>query len=272
MQKRLKILEVKDVHVGEHNVRESIDDAGIGELANSIGRLGVLVPLVVSSQGDSYIVIAGHRRLRAAKLAGLVQIPCFIEKASQHRTREISLAENLFRQDLTPVEEAAAIKDWYTSCEMDIGEIAAAMNHSPAWVQGRISILDWPDDVLSAMHAGRLSIAAGTNLAQIADDQYRTALVQMAIDNGATARTTAAWLQAWRAAMPLEAAKQAEPIEARPEAAAVVPYSPCVVCETQYRSEAIPFMPICPGCLNQIRGIKIAPGAGDQVPAGGGGE
>lgn len=253
MTKKVVYIAEEKIEVGVHDIRADLNDEGIAALGSSISRVGVLVPLLVARKGDVFVVIAGHRRLHAARLAGLHELPCIEVKAGDTVNRECSIAENLFRKDLSPMEEAAAIKDWLATGTVELSYIAEAMRRSVAWVEGRLQLLDWPADLQAAVHDAGLSVAAARNLAQISEDAYRSRLVIMAVENGATARTTAAWLQAWRAARPLEVAASAEPVPGRSVTASVVPYSPCVVCETQLRTDSMPFMPICQDCLLTVQ-------------------
>lgn len=253
MQKKVVYLAAEKLESTKFDIRADINDEGIAALGASIGRVGVLVPLLVSSEGDKFHVVAGHRRLHAARLAGLHELPCIVGRAVDATNRECSIAENLFRKDLSPMEEAAAIKDWLDTGSVEISYIAEAMKRTEEWAKSRLDLLDWPEELQAAIHQGIISVSAARNLAQITDDAYRGSLVIMAVENGATARTTAAWLQAWQAARPLTEAATVEPVPGRPVTAPVVPFSPCTVCETQIQSDKMPFMPICMNCLEAVK-------------------
>lgn len=253
MQKKVVHIAAEKLESGKYDIRADVNDDGIAALAASIGRVGVLVPLLVSSEGDKFIVVAGHRRLCAARMAGLSELPCIAVPAEDDRNKELSLAENIFRKNLSPMEEAAAIKDWLDIGRSGIPFIAEAMKRTPDWVKSRLDLLDWPDELQAAIHQGIISVSSARNLAQITDDAYRGSLVIMAIENGATARTTAAWFQAWQAARPLAEAATVEPVPGRPVTAPVVPFSPCTCCETQIQSDKMPFMPICMDCLGDVK-------------------
>lgn len=239
---------------GEYNVRAELNDDGIEELARSINKLGLLNPLLVTPENDGYLVVAGHRRLRAARKVGLDLVPCIVVKTEHDFARAVSFAENMFRRDLSPVEEAAAIGDLISQGKMTVERVASSMQRSVEWVLNRLSMLEWPVEVQEAVHVGVLSAAAAKNIAAVTDDVYRGILMRQAAEGGATARTTAAWLQAWRAAMPPAEALQADSIPGRPATPAAVLLVACVVCFERYDATKLAYLPICPGCVDTIRG------------------
>lgn len=248
---------IEKLKTGAHALRLEVDNDGLDDLVSSIRRIGVIVPLLVRSEGDSFVVIAGHRRLAAATRAGLQEVPCCVRAAAEAVTAELSIAENLFRADLTPVEQASAIKDILDQKVMDVDEVARMVHRTPTWVRAQLSLLVWPSDVLEAIHNGKISVSAASNLALVNDDVYRAFLLSSAVENGATARTTAAWLQAWRAALPPEQALEQQPVEGRRLISPALPQAPCIVCEQLYRTDALVMVMVCSSCVNSIRGVCV---------------
>ncbi len=249
----VKEIPVEKINVGEHALRLREDDEAIDDLAASIHRIGIIVPLVVAAEADAFLLIAGHRRLAAAKRLGLSEVPCLVREAKGADGVEISFAENLFRLDLSPVELAAGIKDVLTKNTMDVQALANAMHRSVHWVNAQVSLLSWPVDVLDAIQAGWLSVSAASNLALITDDTYREFLLKNAADSGATARTTAAWLQAFRSMQPAQEAITAEPVAGDAASVPMVPQAPCLGCGQVYRSDALSHVPMCSPCIQAIR-------------------
>jgi len=246
---------LEEIEVGEYAQRVEVEDEGILELAESIRRVGMLVPVVVSKQDDIFVLIAGHRRVAAARVVGLAVVPAVIREIGPKAAKEVSFAENLFRKDLSPIELAAAIKDCLAEGTLGVDELAAGMHRSVSWVQSHIAILSWPADVLEVIHNGKLSVSAASNLAMIHDDAYREFLVRQAVENGATARATAAWLQAWRAMAPAEEAITREPVAAGERAMPAVPQAPCIVCANVFRTDELSHVPVCVHCIRTIRDI-----------------
>jgi len=235
---------LEKIEVGEYAQRVEVEDEGILELAESIRRVGMLVPVVVCRRGDSFVLIAGHRRIAAARSAGLHDVPAVVREAEGASAKEVSFAENLFRKDLSPIELAAAIKDCLDVGTLTIDELAAGLHRSVHWVQAQVALLAWPDEVLEAIHNGKISVSAAANLAGVLDDAYREFLVRQAVDNGATARATAAWLQAYRSMAPAEEAITREPVHAGPGVTPAVHQAPCIVCENVFRTDEISHVPV----------------------------
>lgn len=246
---------VGKIAVGEHVQRLVLEDDTISELAASISRIGIVNPLMVSGGPDSFVLVAGHRRLQAAKKCGLLSVPCIVADAAERVATEVSFAENLFRKDLSPLELACAIKDCLDKKVMTMDRLADGLHRSLEWIRRMVAILDWPKDVLEAIHAGWLSVSAAHNVALIEEDTYRAFLLRNAQESGATARTTAAWLQAWRSMAPAEQAIQAEPVSGESRPTPMVPQAPCICCSEVFRTDELSHVPVCAGCIRAIRNV-----------------
>ena len=246
---------VEKIRVGENALRMEFEDETLDDLRASIRRLGILVPLLVSAEQDGYTLVAGHRRFKAAVLESYRTVPAIVRDTAVLDDKEVSFAENLFRQDLTPVEVAAGLNDVLEKKTMTVEELAAAVHHSKHWVTSMVDMLTWPDDVLQSIHAGWLSISAGSNLALINDDTYRDFLLRNAHENGASARATAAWLQAWRSLVPVEVAITREPEPANVASVPKIPQAPCLCCMQVFRTDELAHVAICIGCISAIRGV-----------------
>ncbi len=107
---RLQEVSVYDIDTNPDQPRKTFDEEKLKELAASIQTHGIVQPLILYGQGDRYTIVAGERRYRAARLAGLKAVPAVITDKEEHELQEVSLIENLQREDLNPVEEAAAIR------------------------------------------------------------------------------------------------------------------------------------------------------------------
>ncbi len=253
----VKQISVEKINVGAHALRLEVDDEALDDLAASIRRIGIIVPLVVAPEGDIFHLIAGHRRLAAAKRLNLSEVPCCVREAAAADGVEVSFAENLFRLDLSPVELAGGIKDVLTKNIMDVQALAKAMHRTTHWVNAQLMLLEWPVDVLDAVHAGWISVSAASNLALVTDDPYRDFLVRNAVEQGATARTTAAWLQAWRSMQPPEEALDAEPVGPGATRTPMVPQAPCLACGEVHRTDELSHVPICSPCIRVIRDAAL---------------
>ena len=259
-------MEVKDLPLtlldaGEHEQRFTYEDEEQAELTASIRKEGILIPLLVRPTGERYLVIDGHRRRVAATALGLPTVPCQLQPGDSATARRAALIGNFLRKDPTPIELAVAIAKAVEQGLQSEQEIAHALGRSVDWVKRQVALLQWPDDVLQAIHRGQLSIAAASNLAEVDDDQYRAFLLEHAIHGGATARTTAAWLQQYEASRPMQVAVTAPPLDGRPAPAAQIPTTPCLCCGVPHRTDELSHVPLCAACITAVRqlGVTLSP-------------
>lgn len=254
----IKAISIHKIRVGEHEQRFEDEDPEIFGLSQSIQRVGLLDPLCVTESGDGYLLVAGHRRMEACKRIGLEVVPCMVVVGDEATKREITFAENFFRKDLTPIEQAAAIANEVREKRMTVEQLAAGFRKTTDWIRRQIAICGWPEDVLDAIHTGNLSIAAASNLAVITEDFYRKTLVRQAVENGVTARTTSAWLQAWRSMLPPQEAIEQEPVDPDAPQVPMVPQAPCLVCLHTFRVDELSHVPLCSNCILQIERAGLA--------------
>jgi ParB family chromosome partitioning protein len=250
---QIEYLPVGTITDDKHSQRFEMNDEDLSELVSSISTEGLQEPIGVRRDDDHWCVVYGHRRLEACKRLGWEKVPCIIQEGSESQLRKKTFAENFFRKNLTPVEQAVAIADEIKCERMTVEQVADVFKRKPDWVRRQLAICGWPEDVLDAVHAGRLSVAAAENLAMITEDNYRKLLVSQAADNGATARTTAAWLQAWRSMLPPEKAIEQEPMPPGESARPLVPQTLCAACLNTFRTDGLSYLPICLNCARIIR-------------------
>ena len=249
------------IQVGKHDKRATEEDPEIDELAASLRSIGIIEPLILEKEGDTFHLVSGHRRLLAAIRVGLQNVPCIIQDSDQARSTETAFAENFFRRDLSPVELAAAIRECLDKGTMTIEKLAQGLHRSQAWITAQANMTTWAPEVLHAIHVKAISVSAARNLAAISDPQYRAFLLHNAIENGVTARVTAAWLQAWQLSRPPEEALTTAPVDGVIPAAQVVPQAPCLFCANVFRTDALNYMGVCGQCLadfQQARERRIA--------------
>lgn len=250
---------IQKISAESHSQRLNFDEEKMSGLVLSISSDGLVQPLRVKEDGDGYTLVFGHRRLEALKRLGWHTVPCIISKGDEVSTRRETFVENFFSENLTPVELAVAIADEFQSKRMTIEQLAFGFKKTTEWVRRQIAICGWPEDVLEGIHTGKLSIAAASNLACITEEYYRKMLVRQAVENGATARTTSAWLQAWEAMLPPEEAMAQDPVDPDAPAVPMVPQGPCLVCHDVYRLDELSHVPLCSHC------IKVVSTVGQQV-------
>lgn len=254
MQNEVLDIEISKLVVGLYSVRGDEEDDSIADLAASIGRIGLINPLCVAPEGDVFTVIAGHRRLAACKRAGLSKVRCVVVAVDEGTRKETALAENIFRQDITPVELACSLADILNAGTMTIEQIASVCHRSVHYVNRYLGILNWPDDVIACLQQKVMSMSAAENIALIPDEGYRGFLIKHAVENGATARTTAAWLQSYRSQIPPEIAKDAEPLADGSSVMPAVPQAPCLCCGNVFRTDELSHVPVCMHCIKALQG------------------
>jgi len=247
---------IAKIEVGPHRQRSEGEDEEIQEIAASIKRVGVVEPIIVARKGDTFSLVAGHRRIAAAAVAGIAEIPAIIREGTEAENAEVRFAENFFRRDLSPVEQAAAIRECLDNGIMNIAELAKGFHRTEQWITAQANLTTWAPEVLHAIHTKRISVSAGRNLALIDDPQYRAFLLNNAVENGASARVTAAWLQAYQLSRPPEAALNTMPVDGPQPAAIIIPQAPCLFCAGVFRTDALNYMGVCGQCLATFQQAK----------------
>lgn len=153
--------------------RAMIDEDGIEELAADIRRVGVLCPLHVMEVEGGYEVVAGHRRLLAARRAGLVALPCLVRSSRDPDPTVIKLHENLYRQELTPVEEAAFFAELLPSCDNDTDKLSVLVKQNRTYVENRLLLLSGDPEVLAAVAQREISLGVAEELNKLTDAASR---------------------------------------------------------------------------------------------------
>lgn len=168
--------------------RTDIDEESLAELADSIKKVGLLQPVVVRPFGDGYQIIAGERRWRAARAAGLERIPARVLGASDAESLEIALIENLQREDLNAIEEARGYRRLLTEHQMTQAELADKVSKSRSAITNALRLLDLPEEVQELVYNGSLSAGHARALLSIPDDTLRIKLAEKLVAEGLSVR------------------------------------------------------------------------------------
>ena len=168
--------------------RREFDEASLQALAESIKAAGVLQPLLVVEQNGRYRIVAGERRFRAARIAGLDEVPCIVRDFSPQEQMEAALIENLQREDLNPIEEAAAMKQFMEECHYTQEQAAKRLGKSRPAVANSLRLLTLPQAIQQDVIAGRISAGHARVLAGIEDEKRQIALGQLVILEGLSVR------------------------------------------------------------------------------------
>ncbi len=168
--------------------RADFAEASLSALARSIQEVGVLQPIIVRSRDGGYELVAGERRLRAAKLAGLATIPAIIRESDDAESLREALIENLHRDDLGPLELAAAFQELLEDLGVSHDVVADRLGFSRAHVSNTIRLLGLPPDVQRLLADGRLQAGHGRALLALASDEARSALALRVAAEGLSVR------------------------------------------------------------------------------------
>lgn len=190
--------------------RRSFDRESLQELADSIQRHGILQPIAVRRQGGGYELIAGERRLRAAKLAGLPEIPCLLLSADEAQSGLLALVENLQRKDLDCWEEAEGIARLMQRCGLSQEEAARRLGKSPSAVANKLRLLKLPPDVLENLRSYGLSERHGRALLRLPEPGSQRMALEYIAANDLTVAATEEYIEALLTA-PEEAQEKPEP-------------------------------------------------------------
>ena len=168
--------------------RTDLDDESIAELADSISKFGLLNPILVRPQGEGYQIIAGERRWRASRIAGLERVPVCVRASTEVESLEMALIENLQRRDLNAVEEARGYRKLLTVHRMTQAELADKVSKSRSTITNALRLLDLPEDVQEFVYDGRLSAGHARAVLSVPDDEVRSKLAKRIVEDGLSVR------------------------------------------------------------------------------------
>jgi len=168
--------------------REDFDQQSIEELAQSIKEKGVIQPLLVRRRGDNYELIAGERRLRAANILGLKEIPIIVREVSDQDSLELALIENIQREGLNPIEEAHAYQHLMDKFKVTQEKISEVLGKARVTITNTLRLLKLPHEIQAEMKKGRISFAHGRALLEIEDANHQRRLCQDIISKGLSVR------------------------------------------------------------------------------------
>ena len=173
--------------------RKHFDDAALADLADSIREHGIIQPLTVRKLASGYYqIIAGERRWRAARLAGLTQVPAIVIEADDRKAMELALIENLQRADLTPIEEARGYQQLIGEYGLTQEQVADRVSKSRPAVANAMRLLSLPDELLSMVESGKLTAGHARALLSIKDERQQLAVAQKVVNLQLSVRQTEA--------------------------------------------------------------------------------
>ncbi len=183
----VKQIEISSIFANPNQPRKVFDQTALQELADSIAKHGVIMPIIVNKSGDRYMIIAGERRFRASKLAGLSTVPVIVKNYNERQIKEISLIENLQREDLNPIEAATAMRSLMDDYGMTQEDLADRIGKSRPAIANTLRLLNLSQDVIKLVANGTLSAGHARAIISLPQtDQIKFA--QVAIKDGLSVR------------------------------------------------------------------------------------
>ena len=187
-RKNAEEMPLHKIYPNPNQPRKNFDEQALKELADSIKKHGVIMPIVVNDDGSgNYMIIVGERRYRATKLAGLDSLPVIIRKYTPREIKEISLIENLQREDLNPIEAASAMKQLMVDYKLTQDELAERIGKSRPAIANTLRLLSLTPEVMQMVAEGRLSAGHARTLVPLAAED-QTSFAQDAIKSGMSVR------------------------------------------------------------------------------------
>ena len=180
---------VGSIRPNPYQPRKTFDKEKLKELSESIKKHGIIQPLIVRKKGLNYELVAGERRLRAAKLAKLQTVPVLVRDYDEKQMRELSLVENIQRHDLNPLEEAKAIQELMKQCDYTQAQAAERLGRSRAAVANLLRMLNLPEELQAMVADERVTAGQMRPLLALADREQQLKIGKALAEHGWSART-----------------------------------------------------------------------------------
>ena len=181
---RIETLPLREIEPDPGQPRKTFDDETLAELSASIAEHGLLQPIAVRPKpSGGYLIVAGERRWRASRMAGLTEVPVIVKDVTDEQAMELALVENLQREDLDPVEEAAGIRELMTRCNLTQEQAARKLGKSRSALANSLRLLSLPETVLELLKSGFITIGHAKVVLSLPTPELQEEAAQMIADN-----------------------------------------------------------------------------------------
>ena len=181
---RIETLPLREIEPHPGQPRKTFDDETLAELSASIAEHGLLQPIAVRPKpSGGYLIVAGERRWRASRMAGLTEVPVIVKDVTDEQAMELALVENLQREDLDPVEEAAGIRELMTRCDLTQEQAARKLGKSRSALANSLRLLSLPETVLELLKSGFITIGHAKVVLGLPTPELQEEAAQMIADN-----------------------------------------------------------------------------------------
>ena len=181
-------IRMSEIEPNKSQPRRHFDENAITTLADSIRQHGLIQPILVRSTGTGYQIVAGERRWRACRMLGMSEIPAVVKEFSDSETAQIALIENIQREDLNPIEEAAAYKELMETYDMTQEELSKAVGKSRSAIANAVRLLNMPEKVQELLRKGELSAGQAKAIAAAESEDQMIDLAERAANGQITVR------------------------------------------------------------------------------------
>ena len=190
---KIETLPLREIEPDPDQPRKTFEQEALGELAASIAEHGLLQPIAVRPRGlNGYTIVAGERRWRACRMAGLTEVPVVVKDVTEEQAMELALVENLQRDDLDPVEEAAGIRELMVRCDLTQEQAAQKLGKSRSALANSLRLLNLPETVLELLKSGFINMGHAKVILGLPTPELQEQAAQMVADNQLNVRQTEA--------------------------------------------------------------------------------
>lgn len=187
---RVLYIDINDIKPNSAQPRKNFDEVKLGELASSIKTNGVIQPLIVREGANGYELVAGERRWRAARTAGLRTVPCIVRNFDDRQNAIVAIIENMQREDLDPIEEALGLKSMTEKYGFTQEQVSASLGRSRTYITNSIRLLKLPEEIQQYVSSGQMSAAHGRTIINIPDKARQKEIADKIIRNDLSVRAT----------------------------------------------------------------------------------
>ena len=187
---RILYIDINDIRPNSAQPRMHFDEEKLAELASSIRTNGVIQPLIVRESANGYELVAGERRWRASRQAGLKNVPCILRNFDDRQNAIVAIIENMQREDLNPIEEARGLKSMTEKYGFTQEQVSASLGRSRTYITNSIRLLKLPEEIQQYVSSGQMSAAHGRTIINIPDKVKQKEIADKIIRNDLSVRAT----------------------------------------------------------------------------------
>ncbi len=235
----------------ERPMRSDLSPESVADLVLSIKQVGIIEPLVVKRKNDRFEIIAGHRRIVAAGIAGLAQVPCYIVDVTKEQGELLKIHENLYRADVKPSDEAEHFKYLIEHHKLTPTRISKLINKSDSYVLERLAIFNYPPELKYALDNGEIKFSVAREFGKMDDVIKMREFLKYAIVSGITPDVARRWVQEYRTSQDPASSPPETAISADPTSGTIECLSTCIYCQQPLNLKEANVVYIHDRCLSE---------------------